>query len=111
MILEEYINFIQTLGQVGTVHLTFDPAPSGCTMATVGSECEVHLLLKGQVDVEKEVTKIEGKISKLEAQLEKLLKTMSINNYEEKVIVDGCACMGGGVFENERIHVYTRWRK
>ena len=92
-VLNEYVDFIQTLGQVGTLHLTFDPAPSGCTMKTVGSECEVHLLLKGQVDVEKEVTKIEGKITKLDAQLEKLLKAMSIDSYEEKVCVCVCVCV------------------
>lgn len=54
-------------------------------METVGHSCEVHLLLRGLVDVEKEVAKIEEKISKLNNQLEKLMKGMSIENYEEKV--------------------------
>ncbi len=84
-ILEEFVNFIQTLGQVGAVHLTLDPAPSGCTMATVGSNCEIHLLLKGMVDIAKEVSKIETKIGKLDSQVERLMKAMSIDNYEEKV--------------------------
>ena len=65
--------------------LTSDPAPSGCTMATVGHSCEVHLLLRGLVDVEKEVSKIEEKIGKLDDQLEKLMKSMSIKDYEDKV--------------------------
>lgn len=88
--LEQFVNFIQTLGQVGAVHLTFDPPPSGCTMATVGSNCEVHLLLKGMVDVGKEVTKIETKIGKLDGQLERLMKAMSIDNYQEKVYIYIC---------------------
>ncbi len=83
--LEEFVDFIQTLSYVGAVHLTFDPAPNGCTMATVGSSCEAHLLLRGMVDVGKEVTKIEGKIGKLDGQLEKLMKAMSISSYQEKV--------------------------
>ncbi len=47
----------------------------------VGGICEVHLLLKGMVDVSKEVAKIETKIGKLDGQLERLMKAMSIDNY------------------------------
>ena len=61
------------------------PVPSGCTMATVGHQCEVHLQLKGLVDVSKEVARLEDKISTLSSQLEKLAVSMSIENYEEKV--------------------------
>ncbi len=54
-------------------------------MATVGHQCEVHLLLRGLVDVPKEMARLEDKISKLSSQLEKLAVTTSIEGYEEKV--------------------------
>ena len=56
-------------------------------MATVGHQCEVHLLLRGLVDVGKEVARLEDNITKLSSQLEKMAETMSIENYEEKVMV------------------------
>ena len=67
-------------------------------MTTVGATCEVHLMLKGMVDAEKEVSKLEEKITKLDAQIGKLKKAMSIEGYEEKVgglRRDG-ACEGRG---------------
>ena len=56
-------------------------------MTTVGATCEVHLMLRGMVDAEKEVAKLEDKIQKLNGQADKLRKAMSINGYEEKVCV------------------------
>ncbi len=65
--------------------MTSEPVPDGCTMATVGASCEVHLMLRGMVDVGKEVAKLEDKTEKLNGQIAKLKKTMSIENYKEKV--------------------------
>ena len=65
--------------------LQSEAAPGGCTMATVGHMCEVHLLLKGMVDADKEIVKLEEKVAKIDGQLAKLAKTMSIENYQEKV--------------------------
>ena len=74
-----------------------EAVPGGCTMATVGASCEVHLMLHGLVDVEKEVTRLEDKIEKLNVQIAKVNKLTSIENYEEKVCecVCTCVCMGG----------------
>ena len=65
--------------------MTSGSVPEGCTMATVGASCEVHLMLKGMVDVEKEVAKLQEKIEKLDGQIVKMKKSMTIDNYEEKV--------------------------
>ncbi len=65
--------------------VTSEPIPEGCTMATVGAHCEVHLMLRGMVDVEKEISRLQQKIDKLDGQISKLKKTMSIENYENKV--------------------------
>lgn len=68
------------------VHLlTSEPVPTGCTMTTVGATCEVHLMLRGMVDADKEVARLEEKIEKLNSQVDKLKKAMSIDGYEEKV--------------------------
>ena len=42
-------------------------------------------MLKGMVDVDKEVSKLTDNISKLDGQLAKLMKAMTIEGYEEKV--------------------------
>ena len=73
-------------------------------MTTVGATCEVHLMLKGMVDAEKEVTKLEERIAKLEGQVDKLKKAMSIEGYEEKVSRSGGGGGGGvgGAGEDEK---------
>ena len=73
-------------------------------MTTVGASCEVHLMLRGMVDVGKEVSRLDDKIEKLNAQIAKVKKMMDIENYEEKVCV--CTCVWfvvvGGVVGRER---------
>ena len=44
-------------------------------------------MLRGMVDAEKEVAKLDDKIQKLDGQVEKLKKAMSIDGYEDKVHV------------------------
>ena len=56
-------------------------------MTTVGATCEVHLMLRGMVDAEKEVARLQEKIEKLNLQVDKLRKAMNIDGYEEKVNV------------------------
>ena len=54
-------------------------------MTTVGASCEVYLLLRGLVDVSKEVGKLEGEMAGLDATMAKLMEAMNIDNYEERV--------------------------
>ncbi len=65
--------------------LTSGDIPGGCTMTTVGASCEVHLMLRGMVDVAKEVARLDEKIEKLTGQISKMKKSMAIENYEERV--------------------------
>ena len=67
-------------------------------MTTIGATCEVHLMLRGMVDAEKEVARLEEKIQKLDGQVDKLKKTMSIEGYEDKV----CCALG----HNPRQHLF-----
>ena len=50
-------------------------------------------MLRGMVDAEKEVARLDDKIQKLDGQAEKLKKAMSIDGYEDKV----------------SIHILMRW--
>ena len=80
----EFQSFVHL--SIHRVHLlTSEPVPAGCTMTTVGATCEVHLMLRGMVDADKEVARLEEKIEKLNSQVDKLKKAMSIDGYEEKV--------------------------
>ena len=54
-------------------------------MATVGASCEVHLLLRGLVDVSKEVGNLEGKMASLDVAMAKLVEAMNMDNHEERV--------------------------
>ena len=66
------------------------PHPEGCTMQTLGNKCQVYVLLKGLVDVPKEIARLEEKLQKLEGQIDKLVERMTIEGYEEKVILSMC---------------------
>ena len=54
-------------------------------MQTVGDKCEVHLMLKGLVDVDREISRLQEKITKLSIQLDKLQTAMATEGYEQKV--------------------------
>jgi len=47
--------------------------------------CEVHLMLRGMVNAEKEVARLVETIQKFDLQGDKLKKTMNIEGYEDKV--------------------------
>ena len=72
--------------------LTSDLVPEGCTMTTVGASCEVHLMLRGLVDIPKEVGRLDTKIAGLDTNLVRLIKSISIENYEDKVSL-ACVCV------------------
>ncbi|XP_061919856.1 valine--tRNA ligase isoform X1 [Entelurus aequoreus] len=61
--------------------------PGGCAVAIASDRCTVNLMLKGLIDVEKEVTKLMSKQGELEKQMEKLQEKMAKNDYKEKVPV------------------------
>lgn len=66
--------------------LEFDEAPpAGCAILTVTGQCEVHLLLKGLIQVDKELQKLEKKKVQLEQTVEKLKKAAEASDYDSKV--------------------------
>lgn len=59
--------------------------PPGCAITTISSSCEAHLLLKGHIDVSKEITRLQVMEEKLNSQLTKLKKSAEAPDYESKV--------------------------
>lgn len=59
--------------------------PQGCAIVTVSDKCAAHLMLKGIIEPTKEVEKLVKKQNLLQSQLEKLMKSMTIEGYEDKV--------------------------
>lgn len=88
---DELISFLQTLKETilfltssATMNITND-IPSGCAITTVSETCEAHLLLKGHIDVGKELSRLEQKQEKLSSQISKLKQATEVPDYEVKV--------------------------
>ncbi|XP_022120831.2 valine--tRNA ligase isoform X2 [Pieris rapae] len=62
--------------------------PTGCSILPISDKIEVHLYLKGLVDAEKEIVKLEKKKDALEQSLKKLKQSMAVDDYETKVPLD-----------------------
>ncbi|CAL8289790.1 unnamed protein product [Merluccius merluccius] len=88
-LVQKYSLQIQTLSYSQTVNaVTPDQAvPEGCAVAIASDRCTINLVLKGVIDVEKEVAKLTTKKGELEKQMEKLREKMTKNDYKEKVPV------------------------
>uniref|UniRef100_A0A6Q2XE56 Valine--tRNA ligase n=1 Tax=Esox lucius TaxID=8010 RepID=A0A6Q2XE56_ESOLU len=88
-LVEQYSLQIQTLSLSQTVQPV--PAtgavPEGCAVAIASDRCTVNLMLKGLIDLEKEVAKLTVKKGELEKQMEKLRERMEKSDYKEKVPV------------------------
>ncbi|KAI4811290.1 hypothetical protein KUCAC02_014203 [Chaenocephalus aceratus] len=80
---------IQTLSYSQAVlPLTSDqPVPAGCAVAIASDRCTVNLMLKGIIDVEKELAKLLTKKGEVEKAMEKLREKMAKSDYAEKVPV------------------------
>lgn len=84
-ILKKYSLALSTLSY-SNIH--FDAPPLGCAILTVSGDCEVHLLLKGLIETDKEISKLEKKKAALEQTVLRLQQSMTANDYESKVPVN-----------------------
>ena len=55
---------------------TLDQVPSGCALQAIGPECTVHVLVKGQIDLDAEIVKVEKKLSNVLEQKRKLMNQL-----------------------------------
>ena len=59
--------------------------PDGCAIVTVSDKVAAHLMLKGIIDPEKEIEKLDKKKTQLHKNYEKLIKETQVPGYEQKV--------------------------
>lgn len=80
---------ITTLGVVGNVTVIDSTeataVPRGCGVSVVTKEVGVHMMLLGNIDATKEVTKLEKQLADMRRLIEASKKKMTIPNYETKV--------------------------
>lgn len=83
-ILKKYTKDLITTAYCSTLNFDTKP-PIGCAILTVTGQCEVHLLLKGLIQVDKELQKLEKKKAQLVQTVEKLNQAIQASDYATKV--------------------------
>lgn len=82
--LERFAGDLTTMSY-SQISLISDAPPAGCAILTVSGACVVHLLLKGLIEVDKEVEKLNKKKDNLSSTVGKLEQAMGAADYETKV--------------------------
>lgn len=82
--LKKYTNDLITTAYCSKLEFDVKP-PLGCAILTVTGQCEVHLLLKGLIQVDKELQKLEKKKTQLVQAVEKLQQAIQASDYTTKV--------------------------
>lgn len=86
-IVEKFRGDLATLSYCSAVEVmeSAKEIPTGCAILTVTGQCEVHLMLKGLIEVDKEVEKLNKKKEMLTQTVGKLQQAMSVADYATKV--------------------------
>lgn len=82
--LNDFMIDLQTLSFCSSTDIVQE-APSGCAILSISAQCEVHLMLKGIIEADKEIGKLEKKREQLQQKIEALKKKMQIEDYDKKV--------------------------
>lgn len=82
--IESFKDDIKTLAYCSSNEIVKEAA-SGCAILTINAQCEVHLMLKGIIEADKEIAKLEKKTEALSLTITKLKQKMSVEGYEQKV--------------------------
>lgn len=83
-VLQKFTSDLATLSYCSKIDADTAP-PAGCAILTVTGTCEVHLLLKGLIDPEREVAKLQKKKDTLEQSVTNLNKLINSADYATKV--------------------------
>lgn len=81
---------IQVLTTSASIEVVSDKSavPEGCAIVPVSDRCEAYLLLKGFIDVKKEIERLESKREKISGPLIKLKASTEVSDYTEKVPIE-----------------------
>lgn len=85
--LERFKSELSTMAYSQISLITGDP-PAGCAILTVSGACVVHLLLKGLIEVDKEIEKLGKKKDNLASIVTKLEQAIAASDYLTKVPED-----------------------
>lgn len=83
-ILKKFTSDLLTTAYCSQLHFDEQP-PVGCAILPVTGQCEVHLLLKGLIQADKELQKLEKKQAQLSQAIDKLNQAMNASDYTTKV--------------------------
>lgn len=86
-ILQKFSGDLLTTAYCSQLHFDGKPA-AGCAILPVTGQCEVHLLLKGLIQADKELQKLDKKRTQLNQTLDKLNQAMNASDYTTKVPAD-----------------------
>lgn len=86
-ILKKFALDLSTTAFCSTIEFEAAP-PIGCAILTVSGQCEVHLVLKGLIEIDKELTKMQKKKEQLEVTIVKLDQSMAAADYAVKVPIE-----------------------
>jgi len=84
---KNFVPIILTLSGASEINIieANDKAPSGCAVNILNERVKLHIFLKGLIDPDAEIKKLEKKLKDTTSQLEGLDKRVKAPQYEEKV--------------------------
>ncbi|SMN18166.1 similar to Saccharomyces cerevisiae YGR094W VAS1 Mitochondrial and cytoplasmic valyl-tRNA synthetase [Maudiozyma saulgeensis] len=80
---DSIVSLIKAIDEV-TVVRTAAEIPEGCVLKAVNPDVNVHLLVKGHVDIDAEIAKVQKKLDKVSKSKAGMEKTMNSKDYESK---------------------------
>ncbi|CCD22630.1 uncharacterized protein NDAI_0A04740 [Naumovozyma dairenensis CBS 421] len=83
---DSIVSMIKAINKVTVVHKSSE-IPEGCVLKAVNPDVNVHLLVKGHVDIDAEITKAGKKLEKAIKSKQNLEQTMNRKDYESKANV------------------------
>lgn len=86
-ILEKFTLDLSTTAFCSKIDFETSP-PAGCAILTVSGQCQIHLVLKGLIEIDKELGKLQKKKEQLEVTINRLDQSMAAADYTTKVPID-----------------------
>jgi len=80
---KDYVLIIKTLGQASEIQfeLNLKETPTGCSIEIISDSLQVYTILKGEVDLQGEIGKLEKNILKIQLAIDAILKQKENPNY------------------------------
>lgn len=80
---DSIVSLIKAINEVEVVHNSSE-IPEGCVLKAVNPQVNVHLLVKGHIDIDAEIAKVEKKIEKTRKAKQNIEQIMNSKDYETK---------------------------